>query len=236
MADTHLEVEARDAVGKGAARKLRAAGRIPAVLYGAGRPAVPLTVDPTALQKVLHASDLGLNTLLDLKVLGHAELDGKTVMVRELQRDPIRGTFIHADLYEVNLLEKIDVEVPLHVSGKAIGVENGGVLDQSLRELEVQCLPRAIPDEIVIDVSALDIGDNLHVRDIPLPEGVELLSDPDLSVVSIVAPVKEEDLIADTGEEPEVPTVEAAGEAAEGEGEGEGEGTADAEKKSDDGD
>jgi large subunit ribosomal protein L25 len=222
VADTHLEVEAREAVGKGVARKLRAAGKIPAVLYGGGRPAVPLALDPVLLQKLLHGSELGMNTLIDLKVTGHAELDGKTVMVRELQRDPVRGSFMHADLYEVDLAQRIDVEVPIHLTGKAKGVEmDGGVLDQALRELEVKCLPRAIPDEIVLDVSVLEIGDSLHVRDIPLPEGVELVSDGDLSVVSVVAPVKEEDLVAETAEEAEVPTV--AEEAAPAEGETESE-------------
>ncbi|NNL67762.1 MAG: 50S ribosomal protein L25 [Myxococcales bacterium] len=220
MSDTHLEVEAREKSGKGVARKLRAAGRIPAVLYGGGRPAFPLALDPVKLQKLLHASELGMNTLIDLKVTDHAELDGKTVLVRELQRDPVKGSFIHADLYEVDLTHTIEVQVPVHVTGKAVGVEmGGGVLDQVLREVEVKCLPRAIPDELVLDVSALEIGDSLHVRDIALPDGVELISDEDLSVVSVAAPVKEEDLIADTGEEAEVPVVEGE---AEGEAPAEG--------------
>ncbi len=226
MSDTTIEVEAREGVGKGVARKLRAAGKIPAVFYGGGREAVPVSLDPARLQKVLHASETGLNTLLDLAGSGNAAVDGKTAMVRELQRDPIKGTFIHADLYEVDLSQKIEVEVPLHVTGKAIGVENGGVLDQALRELEIKCLPRAIPDEISVDVTSLDMGDNLHVRDIELPDGVELISDGDLSVVSVVAPVKEEDLVADTGEEADAaaaaPDAEAEGDApaaAEGEGE-----------------
>lgn len=193
MSDTNLEVEAREGVGKGVARKLRASGKIPAVLYGGGGPGIPLALDATRLQKVLHESELGLNTLLDLKVRDHAELDGKTVMVRELQRHPVHGAFIHADLYEVDLSQKIDVEVPIHVSGKAVGVELGGILDQALREVEIKCLPRAIPDEIVVDVSALELGDSLHVSDLPLPEGVELVSDPELSVVSVVAPQKEEE-------------------------------------------
>jgi len=224
VAETHLEVEARETAGKGVARKLRAAGKIPAVLYGGGRPAVSLTLDPGRLQKLLRGSELGLNTLINLKVTDHAELDGKTVMVRELQRDPIRGSFIHADLYEVNLAETIEVEVPIHVTGKAKGVElSGGVLDQALRELEIRCLPRAIPDEILLDVSDLEIGDSLHVRDLRLPEGVELVSDPDLSVLSVVAPVKEEDLVTEVPEEVEAAPAEEAA-APEGEEEKQDEG------------
>ena len=226
MSDTHLEASAREATGKSVNRKLRAAGQIPAVLYGGGRPAFALTLDPLALQKLLRASDLGLNTLIDLTVTDHAELDGKTVMVRELQRDPVRGHFIHADLYEVDLSQRIEVEVPIHVTGKSKGVENGGILDHALRELEVKCLPRAIPDEFTIDVSDLDLGDSLHVRDIVLPEGVELLSDPDLSVISVVAPIKEEDLetavpeavaLEAEGAEPEAEAEEGGEDAKEGE-------------------
>ena len=212
MAETHLEVQAREKTGKGVARKLRVAGQIPAVLYGGGRPAFSLSLNPLQLHKVLHGSEMGMNTLIDLKVSGHAELDGKTVMVRDLQRDPVKGTFIHADLYEVDLSQKIEVQVPLHLAGKSKGVEfAGGILDHALREIEVRCLPRAIPDEFVVDVTELDLGDSLHVRDIALPAGVELISDGDLSLVSVVAPVKEEEPVVEVAEEGE------EGDAVEGE-------------------
>jgi large subunit ribosomal protein L25 len=215
--DQRLEATAREATGKGVARKLRAAGKIPAILYGGGRKAVSLTLDATALQKLLHASEAGLNTLIDLKVAGHAELDGKTVMVRELQRDPVRGRYVHADLYEVDLTQKIAVQVPIHLTGKAVGLDSGGIVDHALRELEVRCLPRAIPDQITVDVSSLDIGDSLHVRDLVLPEGVELVSNLDLSVVSVVTPIKEEELVTAAAPSAEVPLVGAEPEAAEGE-------------------
>lgn len=216
MADSHLEVEAREQTGKGVARKLRAAGRIPAVLYGGGRPAFPLALDPVRLHRLLHESDMGMNTLIDLKVAGHAELDGKTVMVRELQRDPVRGSFVHADLYEVNLQQTIEVSVPVHLEGKAAGVEYGGILDHALREVDVKCLPRAIPDEFVVDVTPLELGDSLHVRDLVLPEGVEMLSDADLSIVSVVAPQKEEEAVAEALEGEAVPAEGEAAAAAEG--------------------
>lgn len=216
MADTHLEVEARETSGKGVARKLRRAGRIPAVLYGSGRPAVSLTLDPAVLRKLLHGSEMGMNTLFDLHVTDHTELDGKTVMVRDLQRDPVRGDFIHADLYEVDLAQKIEVEVPIHIAGKPRGVEmDGGVMDQSLRELHVACLPRAIPDEVVVDVRHLEIGDSIHVRELQLPPGVELMSEPELSVVSVVAPIKEEELEAAEAAEVEAPVAATEGEAPE---------------------
>ena len=103
------------------------------------------------------------------------------------------GGYLHADFYTVDLEQRVEVAVPVHITGKAIGVEEGGVLDQALREIELSCLPLAIPKELMADVSELELGQSLHVRDIPLPEGVELKSDPELSVVSVVAPMKEEE-------------------------------------------
>jgi large subunit ribosomal protein L25 len=113
------------------------------------------------------------------------------VLVRELQRDPVKGDYLHADLLAVDLQQKIQVAVPVHVVGKARGVEFGGILDHSLREIELLCLPTAIPKEIQVDVTELDVGDTLHVRDLVLPEGVELRSDANLSVISVVLPAAE---------------------------------------------
>ena len=129
-----------------------------------------------------------MNTLINLHVEGGGALEGKTVLIKEQQRDPVRGRYLHADLYAVDLEQTVDVSVPIHVTGRAAGVELGGILDHALRELELGCLPLAIPKGVEIDVSALEIGDSLHVRDIALPEGVTLRSDPDLPVVSIVPP------------------------------------------------
>ncbi len=191
MPDNALRVEVRDAVGKGVARKLRAAGRIPAVCYGKGRVSVGLALDPIALRKLLHASDAGMNTIISLE--GGGSVDGTMVLVKELQRDPVRGAYLHADFYTVDLEQRVEVSVPVHITGKAIGVEAGGVLDQALREIELSCLPLAIPRELMADVTNLELGQSLHVSDIPLPQGVELKSDPMLSVVSVVAPMKEEE-------------------------------------------
>jgi large subunit ribosomal protein L25 len=175
------------------ARKLRARQLIPAVLYGRGRSALALSLDPARLEKILHASSSGLNTLIDLDVQGRTDLAGKTVIVKELQREPIRGALLHADLYEVDLSKTIEVSVPIHVVGTAVGVAmNGGILDTALREIEIECLPRAIPSAIEVDVSALDVGESIHVRDLRIPEGVTVLSDADLSVVSVVLPSSEE--------------------------------------------
>ena len=209
MSDYELAVEVREGNGKGIARKLRASGRIPGVCYGGSEGPRSIHLDPHVLDRVITRSAAGVNTLIDLKGGG---LDGKVVLVKELQRDPVKGTLLHADLYAIDVDKTVEVEVPIHLSGTPVGVElGGGILEHSLRELELECLPRAIPEEIRADVSGLQLGDSLHVRDLVLPEGVTLVSDPDLSVVSVVAPRVEEE-----------PTVEGEAVAVVGEGEGEG--------------
>jgi large subunit ribosomal protein L25 len=223
VAENALQVEIRETAGKGVARRLRAGGRIPAVCYGSGQPAVSVSVDPTALRKLLERSDTGMNTLINLK---GGSVDGRMVLVRELQKDPVRGSYLHADFYEVDIEQTVEVAVPLHIVGKAPGVELGGILDHHLRELELECLPLSIPKELEVDVSGLQLGESVHVRDIVLPEGVTLKSDPDLSVVSVVAPSKAEEEAAVEGAElpegevaPEGEAPEKA-EAAEGEEKG----------------
>jgi len=209
VAENALQVEVREGVGKGVARKLRAAGRIPAVCYGKNEAAVSLALDPKALRTVLEKSDAGMNTLIQLA--GGGALDGRQVLLRELQREPVGGEYLHADFYSVDLEKTVEVSVPLHISGKAAGIDMGGIVDQQLREVLLECLPLSIPRELVVDVSALELGESLHVRDIPLPEGVKLMSNADLSVVSVVVPSKAEE------EAPAEEELEAAAEGEEGE-------------------
>jgi large subunit ribosomal protein L25 len=214
-----LAVEPRAETGKGYARKLRAKGKIPAVCYSPGAPATQLQLDPKALARLLQRSSAGMNTLIDLQGGG---LDGKVVLVKELQRDPVLGVLLHVDLFALDVDKPIEVEVPVRIVGTPLGVTfGGGILDFPLREIEVLCLPRAIPEDLPIDVSALQVGDSIHVREIALPEGVVLVSDPELSVVSVVLPAKEEEAapaeaVAVEGEEGAVPA-EGAAPAAEGE-------------------
>jgi large subunit ribosomal protein L25 len=214
--DHQLAVEPRAGSGKGHARKLRAAGRIPAVCYSPGSGATSIQLDPKALDRLLHKSSAGMNTLIDLQGGG---LDGKVVLVKELQRDPVMGVLLHADLFAVDVDKPIEVKVPVRIIGTSLGVTfGGGILDFPLREIEVLCLPRAIPEELPIDVGPLQVGDSIHVRDIALPAGVQLVSDPELSVVSVVLPAKEEEAapveaVAVEGAEP---TAEGAAPAVEG--------------------
>jgi large subunit ribosomal protein L25 len=213
VSDVSLSAEERAGRGKGAARKLRAAGRMPAVVYGRGQESRPVTLDPAALSKLLRASHSGVNTLIDLK-LGSRE---SVVLVRDIQKDPVNGRWIHADLYEVDLTRAIEVQVPLHLVGKPAGIEAGGILDHPLREITIECLPRAIPDSIDVDVSALGVGDSIHVRDLALPEGTRMLSDPDLAVASVVLPKAEEEkpVEAAPAEGAAAAPAEGAGEASE---------------------
>lgn len=208
MAENTLSVEMRQATGKGVARKLRAAGRIPGVCYGQSQ-SQAITLDPRALDRLIRGSATGVNTLIDLKVEGGGHFDGKKMLLKEMQRDPVTSAPLHADFFAVDLTHTIDVAVPIHVVGIPPGVTMGGILDQVLRELHLECLPDSIPEEIVADVSELDIGMSIHVRDLPLPADVKLLSDGDLSVVSVAMPKAVEE---------EVPVEE---EVAEGEVEGE---------------
>jgi len=216
VAENALVAEERTTTGKGAARKLRAAGRIPAVLYGKGIEARSLSVLPQELATVLHGSDAGMNTLIDLRVGSHV---GETVLLKALDRDPVAGTYLHADFYRLDLAATVEVSVPLRFVGKAQGVELGGILDHPLRELEIACLPTAIPDHIDVDVEGLDIGDSLHVNELVLPAGVTVKTDPALAVAAVVAPKEEEEEAAPAEEGEGV--VEEAGEAApEAEAEG----------------
>ena len=213
MAENALAAEVRTTTGKGVARKLRAAGRIPAVLYGKGLDTRSLSVDPEALDTLLHASGAGLNTLIDLQVDGGAQ----TVLLKALQREPVGGDYIHADFYQVDLTQRVTVSVPLHFVGTAQGVAlDGGILDHPVREVEIECLPTAIPESIEVDVSGIALNESLHVSDLVLPADSEMKSDAALTVAAVappkaaeeeeVAPVEgEEGLEGEPGEEGEEP-------------------------------
>jgi len=194
-----LVAEVRDATGKGVARRLRAAGRIPAVVYGKGAESKAISIDPSALQRLLQSGGAGMNTLIELSVDGTT----RTVLVKELQREPVRGRPLHTDFYLVDLDQTVEVSVPIHLVGRAPGVELGGILDHPLREIELECLPRAIPEGVDVDVSALQVGDSIHVRDLELPEGASVRTDVNLAVASVVAPVVVEEPVAEEPEEGE---------------------------------
>jgi large subunit ribosomal protein L25 len=223
VAEVSIAVERRSGTGKSYNRKLRAQGKAPGVVYGSGKESVSVSFDPKVLQGKLSESHAGINTLFDLE--GDSSVANRVVMVKELQREPVRGAVLHADFYEIDLTERLHVSVPVHLSGTAPGLLEGGVIEHALRELELACLPNAIPDEVIADVSGLELGQSLHVADIQLPGGVELVSNSELSVVSVLLPkiIEEEVVEPEEGEE-----------GVAGEGEADSEGTAEGDSKAED--
>lgn len=186
MAITSLKGNRRDHVGKSAARRLRAGGGVPAVYYGRGENPIPLTVDAKDIDTLLHAGG-GSNVIVDLQVEGDAATERKA-LIREIQRDPVAGNIVHLDFQRISLTEKITVEVPIELVGVPTGVKDGGgILEHLLREVEVECLPTDIPATITVDVSALAIGDSLHVSDLSAM-GVEILTDAQRTIVTVVPP------------------------------------------------
>ena len=186
MGDVSFSVELRDSRGKGAARELRRRGMVPGIVYGGGKEATAISLDALKFDQMIKASHAGLNTLIDLE--GAAGAAGKTVIGKELQREAVRGGLTHVDLYEVDLTAKMEVMVPIHLTGTPAGVVLGGVLDQQQRELMLLCLPNAIPDEIAVDVSGLELGDSLHVSDLPVPAGSEVHTDASLTIATVLVP------------------------------------------------
>lgn len=176
-----LYAKRRERSGKGVARKIRSEGLIPAVLYGGGEN-IPLALDPRTLLKILSA---GENTIFQLNLDGEATLD-RPAIVRDLQMHPLKDTLLHADLYRISMDVEISVAVPIVLEGMSPAVSDvGGVINQLLHEMEIQCLPGLIPHELNVDVSHLGIGDVLHVRDLQVPEGIKILANADEVVASI---------------------------------------------------
>lgn len=190
-----LSATVREQAGKGAARAMRQAGKVPAVLYGQGE-CLLLTIHPDGLIKILK-SHTGTTALISLTVTGAKSNLNRTALLRDYQVDPVSGALLHVDLFEVSMSKPIRVKVPIHVvGGVPAGVKEGGVLHHNMRELLVECLPAAMPDHVEVEVSALNIGDGIHVKEVMTREGVRYLDDPDQMVVSVAAPMSDAKLEA----------------------------------------
>jgi large subunit ribosomal protein L25 len=222
MAEVKLKATKRESVGKGSSRRARSSGRVPAILYGRGMEPIALEVDRRAFVGALR-TDAGMNVLLDIEVDGQTTL----ALTRELQREPVRGTLLHADFVKVDRTQAIEVEVPVHIVGESPGAKEGGVLEHPLFAVQVRCLPTEVPEAIEADISGLAIGDSLRVSELPVSDQYEILTDPDTIVASVAQPISEEQLEAMEAEagieqEPSEAELEAAAEAeAEAEGAGE---------------
>ncbi|MCX8073432.1 MAG: 50S ribosomal protein L25/general stress protein Ctc [Candidatus Binatia bacterium] len=189
-----LLVELRDELGKGAARRLRRAGKVPAILYGPKREPLALAVPTREFrQKVAALEGAHLIRLVNenLKVVNE-NLKECVAVVRDMQLHPVSSAILHVDFYEVDLAAKLTVSAPLHFVGKAAGVALGGILQPLRREIEVRCLPMQIPEHVEVDVSHLGIHDTIHVSELRLPEGVEVVYTEDFPVVTVLPPTVEE--------------------------------------------
>jgi large subunit ribosomal protein L25 len=171
-------------------RKLRARGFIPAIFYGPHSQTIPLIVDPKELSLTLQ-TEAGGNVLIDLDIKKGDQSERKVVMVKELQFDHLQKRALHTDFYEVAMDVMVIVEVPVHLVGKPEGTKMGGILEQVRRVIEIQCLPGDIPKSIDIDVSALKIGDSIHVNEIQV-EKAKILSDTNFTIATVVPPIAEE--------------------------------------------
>lgn len=189
MEKVELGVEVRTGRGKSAAGRLRRSGSAPSIFYGPGKPATPITVNSKEFMQrvsVLEGSHLILFRSND------AELADRVSLVKDVQYHPVSGALVHADFYEVDMAVKLRVRVPLHFTGKAVGIVLGGILQPIRREVEVECLPNDIPEFILVDVTPLGIHDAVHVSQLAVPSGVEVIYDSDFAVVTVLSPTVEE--------------------------------------------
>ena len=206
MERLELQATIRNTVGNSPARSLRRSGQVPAVLYGPKTDPILLAVSVKSLENVLKQGN-AYQMILNL-VIQNGKKITKSAMIRELQTHPVTGSFIHIDFYEIDMKRKFKVMVPVVTTGQSVGVEQGGMLNIVRRELELLCLPGDIPEAIEIDISDLDIGDSIHIEEIPLGDDVELPADVNFTVVTVLSPKMEEEVVEE--EEAEL-------EAAEGE-------------------
>jgi large subunit ribosomal protein L25 len=201
MAHVALTAQSRKETGKGAARTLRRQALIPAVFYGPEVDPVHLSLNYRDLEKLIKTG-AGENVIIDLAIeTGESSLSHRA-MLKEIQLDPVKQTILHVDLYEISMDKKIEVEVPITLTGTPKGVSEGGILQQVTRTLEISCLPDNIPDAFELEVTDLNIGDSLHVSDLKIPQDVDVLVEEELTIATVVPPTKVEEI------EPEIPEEE----------------------------
>ena len=187
-----LKTKIRTTTGNGPARRLRMSEQIPAVLYGQKTEPVLLSVNKSDLEQVFKKGGIG-QVILNLVIQKNGETTTRPAMIKELQTHPLSRNFIHIDFYEIKMDQKITAKIPVVTTGKAKGVELGGILQIIRRELEVECLPLAVPESIEIDISDLDIGDSIHVGQIRVEGEIEFLEDDNYTVVTVLSPKMEEE-------------------------------------------
>ncbi len=217
MAQIVVQTESRKPGGKNVNRRLRGAGKIPAVLYGQGKAPLPLAVNPEVVREILY-SDSGRNTIFAVSVDGGSQCNA---MVKDYQLDPVRGNLIHADFLQIAMDRTLELTVPVEIIGESEGVKLGGLMDIVTREIEIECLPGDIPESIKVDITGLKINDNIRVKSLPADPKVKILTDADVVIVTIVPPLKEEVPVEAPAEAAEPEVIKKGKTAEEGEEEAE---------------
>jgi large subunit ribosomal protein L25 len=202
MAQVSLSAHVRTIKGKGAARKLRRDKQVPAIFYGPHAAATMLSVNYSDLQSLIK-STTSENIILQLRIESDKGTETRSVIMKELQADPIKPVYYHADFYEIALDKELTLNIALHLVGTPPGVTEGGVLQHVKRDIQVSCLPADMVESIQVDVSALNIGDAVHVKDIVLPKGIQSLEDEDETVAVVAAPHVVAEKVEEEGEEAE---------------------------------
>jgi large subunit ribosomal protein L25 len=214
MPTTVIEAQKRTPGGKNVNSRLRKSGIIPAVMYGPGKQPVAISVDPHLIQSILH-SDTGRNSIFSVSVDGSEQ---NNAMVKDYQLDPVKGLLTHVDFIQIAMDQQLTLEVNVEIIGEAEGVKlGGGVMDFVTRSIEVECLPKDIPESIKVDVSKLQINDYIRVKNLEVNPVVKILSDPEVVIVTIIPPVKEETKVEEAAPEAEEPEVIKKGKTAEAE-------------------
>jgi large subunit ribosomal protein L25 len=184
-----LTAQVREKAGKGVARELRRNARIPAVLYSHGK-SMPISMGTKEVATILNTEG-GKHALLTLTLEGTKEAAERMALIKDYELDPITNKLMHIDLMEVAMDEKVKVQVAIHLTGNAIGVKEGGILQYGLHQVDIECFPQQIPSHFDVNIAAVKVNESLHVRDIQAPEGVKILSDADATIVTIQPPVSE---------------------------------------------
>lgn len=205
-----LGVDQRHQCGKGPARRLRASGKVPAVVYGKKMEPIKIAIDVHQFRKSFDQA--GSNPIFDLEIRDNGGAAKRTAILKDRQINPVDGAIVHLDFIEIFMDEAIEVTVPLEFQGKPAGVDQGGIFQPAVRELRIFCTPDRIPGVIAVDISGLDIGDSIHVSDLSLPSGVEVVQEETLALATVAVPAREEEA---PPEEEEAAEVAEAGEAAE---------------------
>ncbi|MFA5310816.1 MAG: 50S ribosomal protein L25 [Candidatus Omnitrophota bacterium] len=208
MDELFLDAQVREEIGRGKTKGLRDQGFVPAVLYSEGKDALALKLSHRQLVQLVHQHRIE-GVVINVHIKDDKKQKSRPCIIREIQHDPVHGDIVHVDFNQISLTKKIKVNVPVVTKGEPVGVKlEGGSLEHVLWEIEVECLPTNIPQDIEIDVSALKLGGSIHIKDISLPPGAEILNDPEAIILSVAAPMKEEALAepleGEGSQEPEV--------------------------------